>query len=69
MAWTQTDFDAVDAAIRAVRDGARRQSVSSETGALAFMNTPLLDLIKLRDAIGWSSARRRAAARSGRGFT
>jgi hypothetical protein len=41
----------VDAAIRAVRDGTRRQSVSSETGALAFMNTPLPDLIKLRDAI------------------
>jgi hypothetical protein len=51
MAWTQTDFDAVDAAIRAVPDGTRRQSVSSETGALAFVNTPLLDLIKLRDAI------------------
>jgi hypothetical protein len=45
MAWTQTHFDAVDAAIRAVRDGTRRHSVSSETGALAFMNTPLPDLI------------------------
>jgi hypothetical protein len=31
----------VDAAIRAVRDGTRSQSVSTETGALAFKNTPL----------------------------
>jgi hypothetical protein len=51
MAWTQTDFDAVEAAIRAFRDGTRKQSVSSETDAPAFMNTPLPDLIKLRDVI------------------
>jgi hypothetical protein len=51
MAWTQQDFDNVEAAIRAVRDGQRKTSLSSETGALTYMNTPLPDLIKLRDAI------------------
>jgi hypothetical protein len=51
MAWTQQDFDNVEAAIRAVRDGQRKTSLSSESGALTYMNTPLPDLIKLRDAI------------------
>ena len=51
MAWTQQDFDNVEAAIRAVRDGERKTSLSSESGALTYMNTPLPDLIKLRHAI------------------
>jgi hypothetical protein len=51
MAWTQQDFDNVEAAIRAVRDGQRKTSLTSESGALTYMNTPLPDLIKLRDSI------------------
>jgi hypothetical protein len=51
MAWTQQDFENVEAAIRAVRDGQRKTSLTSDGGALTYMNTPLPDLIKLRDAI------------------
>lgn len=51
MPWTQTDYDAVEAAIRAVRDGERKSSLSTDSGALSYVNTPLPDLIKLREAI------------------
>jgi hypothetical protein len=39
------------AAISAVRDGQRKTSLSSESGALTYMNIPLPDLVKLCDAI------------------
>jgi len=51
MPWTGADYDAVEAAIRAVRDGTRKNSLSGENGGMQFVNTPLPDLIKLREAI------------------
>jgi len=51
MPWTQQDYEDVEAAIRAVRDGTRKNSLSSDNGAMNFVNTPLPDLIKLRESI------------------
>ena len=51
MAYTQDDFDAVEAAIRQVRDGTRANSQSAGEASQAFVNTPIPDLIKLRESI------------------
>jgi hypothetical protein len=51
MAFTESDLTDVEVAIRAVRDGTRKVGVSGEGGSLAYMNTSLPDLLKLRDAM------------------
>jgi len=51
MPWTQEDYDAVEAAIRKVRDGEAVNSQSAGEASQAFQGRTIPELIKLRDSI------------------